>query len=164
MSQYINSFTITVVCMIILSYILRSIMPVGNIGKYINFIIGLIVSITIFSAFANTDEIDFGDTFALAESETMTKEEANIIYNERIAERTKENIKNKVCDIVFEHTNENAECDVLLEVDTDGKIVGITGIYIKNDNYNNVDKIKSKIAKEFGIDDSFVHIGGMDSD
>ncbi len=164
MAGYIGSFTVVVACMVILSFILRSLMPEGALSKYINFIIGIIVSITIAGAFLNANSLDLQALIELPDQSSFSTEQANELYNEKVIERFKENICTHVRRTIYEKTGEKCECDVMLNVDLNGEILGIDGIYISVNEGCDKEMIKSIVSSELQVDLGIVHIGGDKND
>ncbi len=164
MARYIGSFTVVVVCMVVISFILRSLMPEGTLSKYINFIIGIIVSITIASAFLNMNSLDLESLIQLPEQSSFDTARAKQLYNEKVIERFKENICLRVRRAIYDKTGKDCECDVMLNIDMEGEILGIDGIYINSNKGLDNEIIKSVVSSELEVDHSIVHIGGGEDD
>ena len=164
MASYISSFTITVVCMVVLSFILRALMPDGSLGKYVDFVIGIVVSITIASSFVNVGADDFENIIDMSYQNTFTKEEAQALYNERILENFKKNFAERLKVIVTENTGIQCEVQIMLSVDTDGAIVGVEGIYVSMYDECDTENVKSILARELDVDKEIIHIGGIQVD
>ena len=160
MAQYIGSFTITVVCMVILSFILRALMPEGGLGKYVDFVIGIIVSITIAGSFTNVGAGDFENIIDISNQQSFTKEEAGALYNEKISESFKKTLAERVKLLVRENTGSECDTEIMLNVDTDGAVLGVEGIYVRMHDACDTEGVKSILAGELEVDEEIVHIGG----
>lgn len=164
MARYIGSFTVVVVCMVVISFILRSLVPEGTLSKYINFIIGIIVSITIASAFLNMNSLDLESLIQLPEQSSFDAAQAKQLYNEKVIERFKENICLRVRRVIYDKTGKDCECDVMLNIDMEGEILGIDGIYINSNKGLDNEIIKSVVSSELEVEPGIVHIGGGEDD
>ena len=164
MADYISSFTITVVCMVILSFVLRALMPQGNLGKYVDFVIGIVVSITIASSFSNIQADSFENIADIPYQSTFTKEEAQALYNERMIENFKINFAKRLEEIIKESTGISCETEIMLSLDTDANIQGIDGIYISMYDACDTEKLKTILARELEVDKQIIHIGGIELD
>ena len=164
MADYINSFTITVVCMVVLSFILRTFAAKGTLGKYVGFVIGVVVSITIASSFVNVGADNFENIIDIPDYNNFTKEEAKAMYNEKILEEFKKNFAKRVEMTVTENTSLPCEVQIMLSVDIDYNISGIEGIYVKMYDVCDTEHIKTIISNEFEVDKQNIHIGGVGVD
>ncbi|MBE7026918.1 MAG: hypothetical protein E7410_05080 [Ruminococcaceae bacterium] len=164
MADYISSFTITVVCMVILSFVLRALMPQGSLGKYVEFVIGTVVSITIAGSFANIQADSFENITDIPYQSTFTKEDAQALYNERIIENFKINFTKRVQKLVKENTNIECEVEIMISVDTDGAILGVDGIYVRMYDACDTENVKNILSRELEVDKQIIHIGGAELD
>ncbi len=164
MAQYISSFTITVVCMVILSFILRALMPNGSLGKYVDFVIGIVVSITIASSFVNAYTEDFENIIDISYQNSFTKEEAQALYNERILENFKKDFAERVKMIVTENMGVECEAEIMISVDTDFTILGVEGIYVRMYDGYDEESIINILSRELEVDKEIIHIGGIGLD
>ncbi len=160
--EYISSFTKTLVCVMVISFILRSLLPRSTLEKYINFVIGLIVSVTLVGAFSNAGVIEFED-IAIARSDGVISEnDARGIYNRKIAESFEMELKRSVHETVREVSGLESECDVMLKLDLDGSVTEIEGIYVKVYGLYDREALCSVISERLGVDEKIIHIGGAE--
>lgn len=164
MASYIGSFTITVVCMVVLSFILRALMPDGSLGKYVDFVIGIVVSITIAGSFVNVGADNFENIIDMSYQNTFTKEEAQALYNERITENFKSDFAERVKAIVTQNTGIQCEVQIMLSIDTDGAILGVDGIYVSMHDVCDTENVKTILSNELEVDKQIIHIGGIELD
>lgn len=158
--EFISSFTVTVVCVIVLSFILRAVMPRSTLEKYADFVIGIIVTITLVGSFINADVSDLNDIIIADADSSFSKEDASKVYNEMIAQRFAENLRTQICGFIMERFGCECDADVMLDYDSNGGVSGVSGIYIKI--YGACDETAAirEVAEKFEVDKSIVHIGG----
>ena len=166
---HISSFTVTVVCIIILSFILRAVMPRSSIAKYADFVIGMIVAITLAGSFVNTDTAGIAEIITAGAENAFSKEASSKIYNEAVAEKFTESVRRQVCGVIREKFGCECEADVMTDIDTSGSVKGISGIYIKLYGVCDADDVTDTVSQKFGVMKEDVHIGeinvgGKDND
>ena len=158
MTEHLNSFTITVVCVILLSFILRALMPRSALEKYVNFIIGLLVTITLVGSFTGIPQLDFDDIVSADTSDALTKENAAILYNEKITSSFRSNLEQSVREYVQSACGMECDAEVMLTVGEEGQTAGIDGVYIRMYGIADTAAIRQGISAQFGIPAEAVHI------
>lgn len=149
---------------IIFASLCEILLPSGNMKKYVNLILGIILSITMLRPFADNSFnkwpdklLEFERVSAYASQEELDKEERYMvikIYTEKI-EKT---LYNKLCE------NIKGEVFVNIEVETDnkenfGEINKATIIVVQKDGFKDYRKEIEEILKsEFGIKDENIII------
>ena len=160
MAGYISSFTITVVCVILLSFILRAMMPRSGLEKYVNFVIGIIVTITLVGSFLGVPHLDFDEIVSADTSSALTKENAATLYNEKVAESFRTNLEKSVNEYVENVYSTSCETDVMLRMGTDGKVEAIDGVYVTVSGSVDAGALRQDVTKQFGLEADVVHIAG----
>lgn len=158
--EFISSFTKTLVCVIVISFILKSLLPKSALEKYINFVIGLIVSVTLVGAFSNAGAVNFEDIVIADEGSTITEQEARGIYNRKLADGIETDLKRSVRGIVYEVSGCESECDVMLRLEMDGSVSAVDGIYVRVYGYCDNAVLRDEISRRMQLDTGIVHIGG----
>ena len=158
MAEYIRSFTITVVCVILLSFILRALMPRSALEKYVNFIIGILVTITLVGSFTGAPQLDFDEIVRADTSDALTKENAAVLYNEKITDSFRANLEQSVSEYVQSVYGIECDTDAMLIVDMDGKTAGIDGVYIRMYGIADAATVRQDVSSQFGIPADAVHI------
>ena len=158
MSGYISSFTITVVCVILLSFILRAMMPRSSLEKYVNFVIGIIVTITLVGSFMGAPQLDFDEIVSADTSQAMTKENAAILYNERIAQQFRDNMENSISSYVQSVYGIECETEVMVNLSTDCTESGVDGVYINLSGSADEAALRREVAGRFGLSADIIHM------
>ena len=161
--DYIGSFTKTLACVVIISFILKSLLPRSTLEKYINFVIGLVVSITLVGAFFNAGAINF-DCFDIEDNASVSKQEAEKIYNTKVRELFEKEIKRSVKDTVENVCGCESECDVMLKVDEEGNAAGIEGVYVRIYGIYDEQTVRRALCEKLGVDAGQVYIEGADDE
>lgn len=158
MVGYISSFTVTVVCVILLSFILRAMMPRSSLEKYVNFIIGIIVVITIAGSFAGAAEFDFDDVIEADTSEALTRENASVMYNMKIADSFRTRLEESVSEYVLSICAAECETDIMISTDEEGAVTGVDGVYVRLYGAAGIDELRRALSKQFGFSGDIIHI------
>lgn len=158
MAGYISSFTITVVCVILLSFILRAMMPRSSLEKYVNFVIGIIVTITLVGSFMGVPQLDFDEIVSADTSQTLTKENAAVLYNEKIAQQFRDNMENSISGYVQSVYGIECETDVMVNLNPDGTVSGVDGVYINLYGIADETALRREVAGQFGLSADIIHI------
>lgn len=162
--EYISSFTKTLTCVIIISFVLRALLPRSSLEKYINFVIGLIISVTLVGAFSTVGIPILDDVLPQETAEGMTESEARAIYNAGLRTEFEKSLKRRVADIVQAKFAREIECDIMLSEDTDGTICGIDGIYIRIYGVHNATDVRKTVAEALELDEKIIHVGGYENE
>ena len=158
MAGYISSFTITVVCVILLSFILRAMMPRSSLEKYVNFVIGIIVTITLVGSFMGVPQLDFDEIVSADTSQALTKENAAVLYNEKIAQQFRDNMENSISGYVQSVYGIECETDVMVNLNPDGTVSGVDGVYINLYGIADEAALRREVAGQFGLSADIIHI------
>ena len=135
-------------------------MPRSNIEKYVNFVIGIIVTITLIGAFTQVEQLDFDEVVRADTSDSLTKENAAILYNEKITQNFRINLEGRISEYVQSVYGVQCEKDVMLDVKTDATVSGIIGVYIDLYGIADTAAVRQDVAKQFGFDAGIIQIGG----
>ena len=158
MAEYSSSFTITVVGVILLSFILRALMPRSALEKYVNFIIGVLVTITLIGSFTGIPQLDFDEIVSADTSDALTKENAAMLYNEKITDNFRINLEQSVREYVQSVYGMECDAEAMLTVGEDGTAAGIDGIYIRMYGTADMAAVRRDVSSQFGIPAEAVHI------
>ncbi len=138
--SFISTWLKDIVVLFILISIAELIMPKGNMKKYINMVIGLLIIFTIISPFAKLLKLNFNleqTVFNYSKEnifESKENNELSIHQEEQIKEIYKEKISNEISE--------------LIEEKTDYKVLDIVvGIIDKEESYGEIDYLNIVIGK-----------------
>lgn len=162
--EYISSFTRTLACVIIISFVLRALLPRSSLEKYINFVIGLVIAVTLAGAFSTVGAPDLDDILPQASAEGMSEDEARVIYNAGLRTEFEKRLKQSVTDIVQAEFACECECDIMLQETTDGSVSGIDGIYLRIYGVYNAVDVRTAVAEALELDEKIIHIGGYENE
>lgn len=139
--SFISTWLKDIVVLFILISIAELIMPKGNMKKYINMVIGLLIIFTIISPFAKLLKLNFNleqTVFNYSKENIFESKENNglsIQQEEQIKKIYKEKISNEISE--------------LIEEKTDYKVLDIVvGIIEKEESYGEIDYLDIVIGKE----------------
>lgn len=139
--SFISTWLKDIVVLFILISIAELIMPKGNMKKYINMVIGLLIIFTIISPFAKLLKLNFNleqTVFNYSKEnifESKENNELSIQQEEQIKKIYKEKISNEISE--------------LIEEKTDYKVLDIVvGIIEKEESYGEIDYLDIVIGKE----------------
>lgn len=179
LSKWIEQITISVIVVSILELVL----PKGNLKKYIKVVLGIYVLFCMISPFANSSKLyDFQD-INLEKYNKNTSQKTTNINQERINKRIQELYIEQLKKDIEKNANEDGyyvtKCDINANLSENignsginqinlvlskDKIVAVQKVEIGNKNndkkLNNedVEKIKEKIANEYGINKDTINI------
>ncbi|CAK7015001.1 stage III sporulation protein AF [Tissierella sp. P1] len=151
--SFISTWLKDIVVLFILISIAELIMPKGNMKKYINMVIGLLIIFTIISPFAKLLKLNFNfeqSVFNYSKPNIFDNEQNNELYTQQ--EKQIEKIyKEKI----------SKEITGLIEEKTDYRVVDIVvGIIDKEENYGEIDYLNILVGeKEEITDKSKIHVG-----
>lgn len=127
--SFISSWLKDIVVLFILITIAELIMPNGNMKKYINLVIGLLIIVTIINPFIRLFKLDFSIDKAVMNyskydnSEGDDKEEFYSQQNNQIEKLYKERIRNELANLIEEETNYKV-LDITVSILDDQKTYG----------------------------------------
>lgn len=157
---WLTSFTITVLCVVLITSIMSAIMPEGNLQKFVHLILGIIVMITIVSAAIGITKIDFDNVFALDTTSTLNKENAALEYNKQVVLHFEARLSADI--VAFIKRNYNVDAAVVAKacVNQNNTVTGIESIEIQLPAWADATAIRKDIAKTYGVDIKDVLVGG----
>ena len=148
--DWINGFVVTVLCVVIITSLCNTIMPEGNLSKFVNLVLGLVVVITIFGAALGIGDIDFDTMFNI---DTMSIDIQDI--SDKNVNTVSDIFAKNLSENITLHIKQNYDIDVDVEVsvscDDNGNIIDISEICIKPPLEKDIDDIKMEISKVYGV-------------
>ncbi|MDU5080025.1 stage III sporulation protein AF [uncultured Tissierella sp.] len=151
--SFVSTWLKDIVVLFILISIAELIMPKGNMKKYINMVIGLLIIFTIISPFAKLLKLNFNfeqSVFNYSKPNIFDNEQNNELYTQQekqIEKIYKEKISKEITGLIEEKTNYRV-------VDI------VVGIIDKEENYGEIDYLNILVGeKEEITDKSKIHVG-----
>jgi len=162
MIDFMSSWAEQIVLAIIVATIIEMVLPKNKNKKYIQMVIGVYVLFNIISPIIENKEKFSIEKYKIENYETKSQYEIDqSSMDERIEKIYLEELEQIVIS-KFEENNFNVvKCEINAELNTTKKNAGIHSITVKIKNEresNNVDKVKTEIAKELEIDEDRIII------
>lgn len=161
--DWLNGFTITILCIILITSVCDALMPEGNLSKYIRLVLGLVVMVTIVSAALGITKIDFDSVFAWEDTPALNKQNAALAYNQQIAQSFQSNLQSNVKQYILQYFGTDAKVSATIRTDEQGNVESIERLEIAletpgMDSFT----LRQKLAEMYGLDIRQVTVGGTD--
>jgi len=147
--DWLNSFIITILCVVLLTALCNALMPEGNLSKFANMVLGLVVVITILGSVIGLRNIDFNTFFAM-ELTTEDSQSGAALYAENIANTFCINLAENIETRVLQNFGCDIDAQVSVTIDEQGSISGIDKISLYIPPQEDVDAVVGFVAETYG--------------
>lgn len=153
MLETISNFASNIICVVMMSLLLKMIIPDGKNKKYISFICGAIITITLIEPILSLLTIDIEEVFEENVAEYKEYKIEENLYEDNI----KKNYEKKLVEDITNRLNENGYNVSNVKVEYDDVTFSPTRVYMnlenKSDSY--VQPIKIEISKNVNSSNDF---------
>lgn len=146
---WLSGFTLTILCVIILTFLCNAMMPDSKLSSYVNLVLGLVVTITIIDAALGVRNISFDEVFAFENAPEISRENAALTYNASIAQKFQENLQDNIQAYIQNTFSQHAQVSVRLQVNADGNVAGIDTIDIIT--HADAGQVQRQISAQYGV-------------
>jgi len=149
--DWLNGFIITILCTVLLTALCNALMPEGNLAKYANMILGLVVTVIVLGSIIGIRNIDFDMLFNI-DLPRPDMQSGTALYAENIADTFCINLAENIQTRIMQEFACEIDAVVSVTVDEQGNINGIDTISVNIPPYADSDAIISFIAQTYGAD------------
>lgn len=149
---WLNGFVTTALCVVFITALCNTLMPEGNLSKFVNLVLGLVVVVTIVGAVIGIGNINLDEILNLT---TPSAEEAQIPktqYTDNIAKNFSLNVASDIVARIKQNHNCDIEAEVSVTCDENGNVSGIETITLKLPLNADADVITKEISTTYGVD------------
>ncbi len=158
--EWLSGFTITVLCVVLLTSVMNALMPDGNLSKFINMVLGMVVMVTIIGSAIGLTKLDFDKVFAVDAARDFNRENAAEAYNRQIAQNFEARLAEEIA--VFIKTNYGIDASVSAKaaVDANNNVTGVQSIAVRVPVWADAVTIRKDLAKVYGVSTKDITVGG----